>query len=41
MTDPLMADATYIEPIHWKSVEKIIEKEKRMQSFQQWEDKLL
>ena len=28
MTDPLMADATYIEPIHWKSVEKIIEKEK-------------
>ena len=28
MTDPLMADATYIEPIHWKTVEKIIEKEK-------------
>ena len=28
MTDPLLADATYIEPIHWKSVEKIIEKEK-------------
>ncbi|MAR95874.1 MAG: carbamoyl phosphate synthase large subunit [Gammaproteobacteria bacterium] len=28
MTDPLMADATYIEPIHWKSVAKIIEKEK-------------
>ena len=28
MTDPLMADASYIEPIHWKSVEKIIEKEK-------------
>ena len=28
MTDPLMADATYIEPINWKSVEKIIEKEK-------------
>ena len=27
MTDPLMADATYIEPIHWESVEKIIEKE--------------
>jgi carbamoyl-phosphate synthase large subunit len=27
MTDPLLADATYIEPIHWKSVEKIIEKE--------------
>ena len=28
MTDPLMADATYIEPIHWEVVEKIIEKEK-------------
>ena len=25
MTDPLMADATYIEPIHWESVEKISE----------------
>ncbi|WP_417530177.1 carbamoyl-phosphate synthase large subunit [Marinobacter lipolyticus] len=28
MTDPVMADATYIEPITWKTVEKIIEKEK-------------
>ena len=28
MTDPGMADATYIEPIHWKTVEAIIEKEK-------------
>ncbi len=28
MTDPKMADATYIEPIHWTVVEKIIEKEK-------------
>jgi len=28
MTDPKMADATYIEPIEWKIVEKIIEKEK-------------
>ena len=28
MTDPLLADATYIEPIHWQSVEKIIEKER-------------
>ena len=27
MTDPLLADATYVEPIHWESVEKIIEKE--------------
>jgi len=28
MTDPEMADATYIEPIHWEIVAKIIEKEK-------------
>ena len=28
MTDPEMADAVYIEPINWKSVEKIIAKEK-------------
>ena len=27
MTDPELADATYIEPIHWKVVERIIEKE--------------
>jgi carbamoyl-phosphate synthase large subunit len=28
MTDPSMADATYIEPIEWKTLEKIIEAEK-------------
>ena len=28
MTDPAMADATYIEPIRWQTVEKIIEKER-------------
>lgn len=28
MTDPNMADVTYIEPIHWQIVEKIIEKER-------------
>jgi len=28
MTDPSMADATYIEPIQWEVVEKIIEKER-------------
>ncbi|HZV22413.1 MAG TPA: carbamoyl-phosphate synthase large subunit [Luteimonas sp.] len=28
MTDPEMADAVYIEPINWKTVEKIIAKEK-------------
>ena len=28
MTDPATADATYIEPIHWRTVERIIEKER-------------
>jgi len=28
MTDPHMADVTYIEPITWRMVEKIIEKER-------------
>ncbi|NBI41977.1 carbamoyl-phosphate synthase large subunit [[Haemophilus] felis] len=28
MTDPEMADVTYIEPIEWRTVEKIIEKER-------------
>lgn len=28
MTDPEMADATYIDPIHWQVVRKIIEKER-------------
>ena len=28
MTDPEMADATYIEPIHWEVLEKIIERER-------------
>lgn len=28
MTDPEMADATYIEPVHWQIVERIIEKER-------------
>ncbi len=27
MTDPAMADATYIEPVEWRTVAKIIEKE--------------
>ncbi len=30
MTDPEMADATYIEPIHWEVVRKIIEKERAL-----------
>ena len=28
MTDPDMADAVYIEPVHWKTVARIIEKER-------------
>ena len=28
MTDPEIADATYIEPVDWQTLEKIIEKEK-------------
>ena len=28
MTDPSLADATYIEPVQWETIEKIIEKEK-------------
>ena len=28
MTDPKMADATYIEPIVWRTLEKIIEEQK-------------
>ena len=28
MTDPTMADATYIEPINWQTLEKIIDKER-------------
>jgi len=28
MTDPAMADATYIEPIDWRVVERIIERER-------------
>ena len=28
MTDPAMADATYIEPVEWRTVAKVIEKER-------------
>ncbi len=28
MTDPELADATYVEPIHWKTISNIIEKER-------------
>ena len=32
MTDPEMADVTYIEPIMWQTVEKIIAKEQQLRS---------
>ena len=28
MTDPAMADATYVEPVEWQTVSKIIERER-------------
>jgi hypothetical protein len=36
MTDPEMADATYIEPITWRTVERIIEVERRMRCCRRW-----
>ena len=33
MTDPEIADATYIEPVEWQTLEKIIEKEKILKKF--------
>lgn len=36
MTDPEMADATYIEPIHWEVVRKIIEKSVQMLFCLRW-----
>ena len=41
MTDPSMADATYIEPITWQTVAQIIEKSAQMQYSLLWVDKLL
>jgi carbamoyl-phosphate synthase large subunit len=36
MTDPEMADVTYIEPITWQVVAKIIEKERPMRCCRPW-----
>ena len=41
MTDPNVADKTYIEPITLEILEKILIKENLMQFYQQWADKLL
>ena len=42
MTDPAMADATYIEPITWKTVARIIETGKagRLAADHGWPDRL-
>ncbi len=40
MTDPNMADVTYIEPIRWQTVEQIIAKERPDAICRQWADKL-
>ncbi len=36
MTDPEMADATYIEPIEWKTVEALSKKNAQMFCYQLW-----
>ena len=41
MTDPEMADATYIEPIQWKNVENIIRKKAPSAILPTMEGKLL
>ncbi|EGV06024.1 carbamoyl-phosphate synthase L chain, N-terminal domain protein [Haemophilus pittmaniae HK 85] len=39
MTDPNMADVTYIEPIQWQTVEKLLPKNARMPFYLPWADK--
>jgi carbamoyl-phosphate synthase large subunit len=39
MTDPEMADVTYIEPITWQVVERIIDKERPDAILPRWADK--
>ena len=36
MTDPDIANKTYIEPIQWEIVSKIIKKKNQMLFYQQW-----
>ena len=36
MTDPNIADATYIEPVEWLTLEKILKKRNLMQFCQLW-----
>ena len=39
MTDPDMADSTYIEPLTTEHLEPIIKERNQMLFYQQWEDK--
>ena len=41
MTDPSLADATYIEPIEWRTVSLIIEKERPDAFCLRWADRRL
>jgi carbamoylphosphate synthase large subunit len=36
MTDPAMADATYIEPVNWRTVASIIERSAPMRCCRPW-----
>ena len=36
MTDPAMADATYIEPVEWRTVAKLLPDERRMRCCPPW-----
>lgn len=36
MTDPVMADATYIEPITWKTVARSLRKKSRTRCCRPW-----
>ena len=40
MTDPAMADATYIEPVEWQTVARIIERERPDACCPPWAGKL-
>ena len=40
MTDPNLADSTYIEPLNLEMLEKIIQKKNLMLYYQPWVDKL-
>ena len=41
MTDPEIADSTYVEPINTTTVEKLLKRKSHVQFFLQWGDKQL